>query len=162
MKKTTFCILFLSFTILLAQTAIAGSKCYNWSPYDNDWLKVTVTTQDPSNPANKLLTGVLYYPGGYYLPFIGTLVKDADGVSKRFSIHLTNNNTGAFGGYRDCVLDATLGTTKPIQGPLECDCGTGGFVNTGTLIQVPCSTLPDPAGTLLEAPEAASMAGFAN
>jgi len=156
MKKTVYCLIFVCFVIFSAQTVIAGTKCYNWSPFI-DVLKVTVTPQDPSNPANKLLTGALYAQGIYYLPFIGTLVKDADGVNKRFSIHLTNN-TVDFGGFRDCVLDATLGTTKPIQGPLEVNCGAGGFTNTGTLIQVDCSTLPPPT-VLLELPEGALLGG---
>ena len=156
MKKTVYCLIFVCFVIFSAHTAIAQTKCYSWDPYP-DVLKVTVTTQDPSHPANKLLTGALYVSGGYYLPFIGTLVKDADGVNKRFSIHLTNN-TSSFGGYEDCVLDATLGTTKPIQGPLVITCGAGGFTNTGTLIQVNCSTLPSPT-MLLDLPENTLLGG---
>lgn len=141
MKKVTLFLICIA--IFSAQNTTAATKCYNWSPFP-DVLKVSVTTPDPANPANKLLTGALYVSGTYYLPFIGTLVKDADGVQKRFSIHLTNNTT-SFGGFRDCVLDAVLGTTAPIQGPLEVNCGAGGFTNAGTLIQVNCGTLPSPS-----------------
>ena len=157
MKKTVYCLILVCFVIFSAQTAIAGTKCYNWSPF-GDVLKVTVTTQDPKHPANKLLTGALYYPGLYYLPFTGTLVKDADGVSKRFSIHLTNNTT-SFDGFNDCVIDATLGTTNPIQGPVEIECGAGGFTGSGTLIQIDCSTLPAPTEPLRVSEDALPAGG---
>jgi len=152
MKKAAFCLILGCFVIFLAQPGVAGSKCYVFSNF-GDVLKVTVTSQDPSHPANKLLTGVWYYPGSYYMPIIGTLVKDSDGVSKRFSIRATNT-TSDFGGYVDCALDATLGTTTPIQGPLLVDCGAGGWTFTDTLVQTKCSEV-DPYSAPLPLSEGA-------
>jgi hypothetical protein len=156
MKKVAIVLTLACLALGSIGTAGAGTKCYNWSPYV-DVLKVTVTTQDSHSPSNKLLTGALYVPGYYYLTFIGTQLKDADGSSKRFSIHLTNN-TDAFGGYRECALDATLLTNHPAEGPLTIDCGAGGFTNTGTLVQVSCSTLPSPSA-LRALPPGARMGG---
>lgn len=156
MKKAALVLTLVCLVLGSVGTATAGVKCYNWSPYV-DVLKVTVTPQDPGNPSNKLLTGALYVPGYYFLTFVGTQVKDADGTSKRFSIHLTNN-TVSFGGYKECSLDATLGTDTPVQGPLTIDCGAGGFSNSGTLVQVSCSELPSPSG-LQALPPGARMGG---
>ncbi len=144
MKKTIFFLVSVFFVILLVGSASAGVQCYDVSPYP-DVVKVTVTVQDPLNPVNKIVTGALYLQGTYYLPLSGTVVKDADGVHKRVSVHATNNTT-SFGGYVDCVIDATLDpTATPVQGPMIISCGgNGGFSNTATLVRVPCSTLPHP------------------
>ena len=147
MKKPLFCVILLCIVIFSAENTFAGSKCYGMTTF-SDSVKTSVSTPDPANPGNKVLTGALYVPGAYYLPFIGTLLKDANGIDKRFSVHMINNTT-SYGGFRDCILDATLGTTAPIQGPFEINCGAGGFTVTGTLIQVNCGSLPSPSFELL-------------
>ncbi len=140
------------FVILSVNSALASTQCFIVFPYQ-EIIQVTVTPQDPSNPGNKIISGAFYAPGLYYLPLVGTIVIDADGIHKRFSAHATNKST-AFGGNLDCALDATLDpTARPVQGPLSFACG--GFVHPpATLIKVDCSTSPGPLTDERSSPDA--------
>jgi hypothetical protein len=137
MRKAVFCLILGWLVMFLAQNGSAASQCFELSPFI-DVMKVSVTTPDSTMPANKLIAGVWYYPGGYWEPIIGTQVKDSDGVHKRFSVHATHASS-----YYDCLLDATLDPTMtPVQGPFVISCAGGSFTNSGTLIKVKCSDLP--------------------
>jgi len=132
MKKTIFCLILGCSLIFLAQEGFAV-KCYQFDSF-TDVVKVLSGT--------KVINGVWYGPGDYYMPFVGTIVPDSDPDFKRFSIHVTNNTT-AFNGERDCVVDATLSTTAPIQGTaiVNCGDGAGAFNLTTTFFQVDCKTV---------------------
>jgi hypothetical protein len=148
MKKTVFCLILGCSLIFLAQNAFAV-KCYQFTLF-TDVVKVLSGT--------KVINGVWYASPDYYMPFVGTIVIDSDPDFNRFSIHVTNNTT-AFGGFRDCVVDATLSKTKPIQGTAIIDCGVGGFSLTTPFAQVDCKTV-SPFDTPLPLLEPSLPIGF--
>lgn len=139
MKKVGLILLVLVlFSAFVVTQSEAGQLCWNWSPF-LDIIKVSTTSTLNGHTA---VNGFLTASGFYFLPVIGTFEKDPNGLDKRLSLHMTNNTT-FFGGFRDCVADASLSRTSvpKLEGPVEVNCGAGGFVQTGTLVRIDCSTL---------------------
>jgi len=142
MKKAV--LLFLALVMLIGltiQDSQAVQLCWQLSPFP-DIIKVSVFQPDPLLP-HKLVNGIWKFDDSYLIPVVGTFEKDLGGVNKRLSLHGTNNFLAGFGGFRDCILDATLSptSTPKWEGPWALDCGSGGFTNSGDLIRINCLTL---------------------
>jgi len=140
-------VLFL-FSAFVVTKSEAGQICWGMDIY-SDIIKVS---QLPTGNGHKLVNGV-WFASTYNNPVVGTMEWDTDGISKRLSLHATNN-TVSFGGFKDCVLDADLSSssTPKWEGPAIIDCGSGGYPVSGfNLIRIDCTTLQSLSGTSLNA-----------
>jgi len=112
-----------------------GTFCWQWTPYI-DLLEFAVTDE---GDGIYLLVGEDEAWIYYTLPCVGSaiLIGGVYGPAQiKMGLHCTND-TGYFGGINDCVFKSTLDPVT-LSGPVEVDCGNGGFTNTGILVPIDC------------------------
>jgi hypothetical protein len=122
--------------LALAAPASAQTACWNTAPFcDIVQVDFQVRTSGQVDMAGKWYACPPNPGDSYFLPVAGALSPTAIGAY-RIGWHGTHN-TGFFGGFRDCIIDAQI-TAPSFGGTWTMDCGGGGFVNTGDLVLVAC------------------------
>ena len=115
--------------LLAAIPAHAQTVCWQLSPFID---KIEVGYE--SHGGHYVLHGK-WVASSYFMPVVGDASGDAPG-SFNMGLHATNNTT-AFGGFRNGVLDAQL-SSSTLNGTWQLDFGSGGFTNSGTLTSIAC------------------------
>ena len=131
MKKAVgFIMILLVGVFLMAIPAQAQTVCWQLAPYID---KIEVGYE--AHGGHYVLHGKWVAGTSYFMPVVGDVSSDAPG-SFNMGLHATNNTT-AFGGFKNGVLDAQL-SSSTLNGTWILDFGSGGFTNSGTLTNIPC------------------------